>query len=255
MATVFTCSTDDGHPSDMKMAELLSKNGLNGTFFVPIHNREGYPVLTGTQLRELARAFEIGSHTLDHRYLRDVGVEEANRQIRSGKSELEDVLGQSVTGFCYPGGKYTRLHIGLVQAAGFAYARTTANLRFEPGRQRFEIPTTIQFYPHTDTVYLRNFVRGGHWNRRGTGMLLALRHSNWIERTYALFDHACRVGGAFHLWAHSYEIDDLNAWPQLDRFFAYVATRVEAGNRLSNHQLASKHFSDPQPIRAPFPRG
>jgi peptidoglycan/xylan/chitin deacetylase (PgdA/CDA1 family) len=242
MNAVFTCSTDDGHPSDMKMAELLGKNGLKGTFFVPIHNREGPPVLTAAQLREIGRAFEIGSHTYDHCYLRDVGPEEANRQITVGKSKLEDVLGEPVSGFCYPGGKYTRLHASLVQAAGFAYARTTTNLCFEPGRSRYELPTTIQFYPHTETVYLRNFVRGGHWNKRSNGLLVALRHSNWIERVYALFDYSCQLGGAFHLWAHSGDLDELDAWRQLDRFFAYVATRVELENRLSNHQLASKQF-------------
>jgi peptidoglycan/xylan/chitin deacetylase (PgdA/CDA1 family) len=242
MTTVFTCSTDDGHPSDMKMAELLCKNGLNGTFYVPIHNREGPPVLTRTQLREIGREFEIGSHTYDHCYLRDVGLAEANRQITAGKSMLEDLLGRSVSGFCYPGGKYTKRHASLVQAAGFAYARTTTNLCFDSGRCPFEIPTTIQFYPHNKTVYWRNFVRAGRWDKRGDGLLVALRHDNWIERVYALFDFSCRRGGAFHLWAHSGEIDELDAWRQLDQFFAYVAQRVEIQNRLSNHQLASREF-------------
>jgi peptidoglycan/xylan/chitin deacetylase (PgdA/CDA1 family) len=243
MATVFTCSTDDGHPSDMKMAELLDKNGLNGTFFVPIRNREGPPVMTGTQLREIGREFEIGSHTYDHQYLREVGLAEANRQITVGKSELEDLLGQPVSGFCYPGGKFTTRHVSLVQAAGFAYARTTTNLCFDSGRCRFEIPTTIQFYPHGTTVYWRNFVRAGRWNERSSALMVALRHSDWIKRVYALFDYSCQRGGAFHLWAHSGEIDALDAWRELDRFFAYVAERVEIQNRLSNHQLASRDFS------------
>jgi peptidoglycan/xylan/chitin deacetylase (PgdA/CDA1 family) len=242
MAVVFTCSTDDGHPSDMKMAELLGRHGLNGTFFVPIHNREGPPVLTRTQLRQIGREFEVASHTYDHCYLRGVDPAEANRQITVGKSQLEDLLGQSVSGFCYPGGKYTRLHMKLVQAAGFAYARTTTNLCFDPGHSRYELPTTIQFYPHSKSVYWRNFVRAGRWNKRADGLLVALRHNNWIERVYALFDHACQLGGAFHLWAHSGDLDELDAWHQLDRFFAYVATRVEPENRLSNHQLSSKQF-------------
>jgi hypothetical protein len=44
------------------------------------------------------------------------------------------------------------------------------------------------------------------------------------------------------LWAHSGDIDELDAWRELDRFFAYVASRVEIENRLSNSQLASKQF-------------
>jgi peptidoglycan/xylan/chitin deacetylase (PgdA/CDA1 family) len=238
----FTCSTDDGHPSDMKMAELLGKNSLNGTFFVPIRNREGPPVLTKTQLREIGRTFEIASHTYDHCYLRGVAPTEANRQITVGKTELEDLLGQPVSGFCYPGGKYTRLHMRLVEAAGFAYARTTTNLCFDLGPSRFELPTTIQFYPHSQSVYCRNFVWSGRWDTRGEALLVALRHKNWIERVYALFDYACQRGSVFHLWAHSGDIDELDAWRELDRFFAYVASRVEIENRLSNHQLASKQF-------------
>src|SRR3989442_15889037 len=85
MNGVFTCSIDDGHPSDLKIAELLSKNCLNGTFFIPIKNREGLPVLSKSQIRDIGRQFEIGSHTYDHCYLRNVGVEEAFYQITEGK--------------------------------------------------------------------------------------------------------------------------------------------------------------------------
>ncbi|MDQ2820342.1 MAG: polysaccharide deacetylase family protein [Pseudomonadota bacterium] len=55
-------------------------------------------------LRAIASQFEIGSHTVDHRYLSSVDDVEAHRQIAQGKTQLEDLLGQAVTGFCYPGG-------------------------------------------------------------------------------------------------------------------------------------------------------
>lgn len=222
------------------MAELLCKHGLSGTFFVPIFNREGPPVLEKDDLREIARSFEIGSHTHDHCYLTTVGKEEAEHQINSGKTELEELIGQRVMGFCYPGGKFTRQHLALVEAAGFLYARTTTNLCFDVGAGRFEMPTTIQFYPHSKTVYIRNFISAGHWNERVDGLLLALGTTDWIERIHALFDHSCRHATAFHIWAHSYEIDRLDAWGELDRFFAYVASKVPRENRLTNHQLASR---------------
>jgi len=41
---VFT-SCDDGYPADMKIADLLDRHGLKGTFFVCIENSEGRPVL------------------------------------------------------------------------------------------------------------------------------------------------------------------------------------------------------------------
>lgn len=220
------------------MAELLCKHNLHGTFYVPIYNREGYPVLNRHQLREIGGQFEIGSHTLDHCYLNSVAREEARRQITAGKTRLEELIEQPVAGFCYPGGKFTLDHVAAVKSAGFHYARTTANLRFDLSHCRFRMPTTIQFYPHARAVYLRNFVRAGHWDRRAQGLLLALRSENWISRIYSLFNYSCEQNSTFHIWAHSYEIDMLSAWHELDRFFAHVASRIPVENRLSNQQLA-----------------
>jgi peptidoglycan/xylan/chitin deacetylase (PgdA/CDA1 family) len=64
--TIFTTSWDDGHPLDARMAELLSLHEFQGTFYVPVSNREGLPVLGPEDLRRLGQGFEIGSHTIDH---------------------------------------------------------------------------------------------------------------------------------------------------------------------------------------------
>lgn len=242
MGTVFTFSSDDGHPSDQKLADLLGKHGLTGTFYVPIRNREGLPTMSKEVLREIARYFEIGSHTADHCYLRTVDNAEANRQIAEGKTQLEELLGQPVTGFCYPGGKYRRSTLIMVQRAGFSYARTTTNLCFDAGYRRFELPTTIQFYPHSRSVYWRNYAYKGRWCARLAALRLAVQHEHWIRRLYALFDYACQHGGTFHLWTHAYEIDRLHAWSELDSFFRHVANCVAAPDRLTNQQLAARRF-------------
>lgn len=239
---IFTCSIDDGHPLDIKTAELLDKHGLKATFFVPIKNREGVQVMPRERLRELSRRFEIGSHTYDHCYLRDLDIRRTYYQIAQGKLQLEDMLGLEVTGFCYPGGKYRQKDIELVRACGFRYARTTVNLFLEAGRSRFEMPTTLQFFPHKREVYLRNFIRSGHWIKRAGPLRLALQHENWKERLLALFDHACEHGGVFHLWGHSKQIEELKAWPHLDAFFAHVAQCVHAHDRLTNGELARRLY-------------
>ncbi|HYD78481.1 MAG TPA: polysaccharide deacetylase family protein [Paucimonas sp.] len=242
MSAVFSCSIDDGHPSDMRAAELLAKHGLNATFYIPIKNREGLDVLCSQAIRQLGEQFEIGSHTLDHRFLKDVRLPEARYQICEGKSRLEDLIGRQVHGFCYPGGKYRPEHIELVAAAGFSYARTTLNLCFDIGSRPFEMPTTVQFYPHERDVYLRNFVRGGSWTRRQDGLRLALRHANWLARLYALFDHSFEHNGVFHLWGHSRDIDRFEAWDEFDRFLAYVAAHMPRRNCVSNAELAARSF-------------
>jgi peptidoglycan/xylan/chitin deacetylase (PgdA/CDA1 family) len=254
MGVVFTCSVDDGYPLDMRMAELLSKHRLNGSFFMPIRNSEGFEVLSDTQIREIGARFEVGSHTYSHCYLNRVGITEARSQIMEGKKQLEDVLGKAIAGFCYPGGKHRQRDVELVKAAGFTYARTTMNLCFDPGAEPFEMPTTVQFYPHDRAVYFRNFAASGSWLKRLDGLRLAVRHRQWIVRLYALFDYGCQHGGTFHLWAHSKDIDELGAWQEFDRFLYYVATRVPIQDRLSNEQLAKRTFrlNPPQPATSHF---
>lgn len=245
MAPVFTCSIDDGHPLDMKVAELLRKHSLNGTFFIPIKNREGFKVLSREQINELGRHFEVGSHTYDHCYLKGVDLWLAYHQINEGKKQLEELLGKEVPGFCYPGGRYRQRDIELVKACGFKYARTTMNLCFDAGSKPYEMPTTIQFYPHCRDVYLRNFIGAGSWLRRCNGLRLAIQYENWRDRLYALFDYACERGSAFHLWGHSKQFDELDAWDELDAFFAHVAKNVAISDRLSNEQLAARSFWTP----------
>lgn len=240
MGPIFTCSIDDGHPLDMKTAELLEKHGLKGTFFIPIKNCEGDAVLTAAEIRELGRRFEIGSHTHDHCYLKNVDIWQAYHQIYDGKKQLEDMLGAAVNGFCYPGGRYRRRDVELVRACRFSYARTTMNLCFDAGDRPYEMPTTMQFYPHDRAVYLRNFAGSGNWLRRLDGLRLAMQHSNWIQRLYAMFDHACRNGGTFHLWGHSKQVEELQAWHDIDAFFRYVAQRVPLHDRINNEQLAAR---------------
>jgi peptidoglycan/xylan/chitin deacetylase (PgdA/CDA1 family) len=242
MGAVFSCSIDDGHPSDMKMAELLKEHNLCGTFYIPITNCEGFDVITHSQVREIGRHFEVGSHTHDHRALNDVNTTEAQYQIIEGKNRLEDLLGKKVHGFCYPRGQYRKRDVDIVKACGFSYARTTVNLCFDTGEKPFEMPTTIQFYPHDRAVYLRNFAKSGSWLKRYDGLGVAMQYPHWVNRMYALFDYACEHGSVFHLWGHSGDFDKFDAWHELEHFLAYVTTRVAVEDRLSNEQLASRYF-------------
>lgn len=124
------------------------------------------------------------------------------------------------------------------------------NLCFDTGNDPYEIPTTIQFYPHDPIVYIRNFAGSGKWHQRLNGLRIALRHENWISRLYALFDYACRHGRTFHLWGHSKQFEQLNAWNDLDDFLRHVAERVAVQDRLSNAQLVTHAPTMPAPAIA-----
>jgi peptidoglycan/xylan/chitin deacetylase (PgdA/CDA1 family) len=176
MHSVFTSSWDDGHPNDVRVADLLTQYSLPGTFFIPTSNSEGMPVLNGIDLRSISEEFEIGSHTLSHIYLNSVEALEANRQIVEGKSRLEQDLGFQVHGFCYPGGKQNSAIRGMVEKAGFFYARGVTNLDTAP-TDRFRMPTTIQFFPHPRKVFVKNYLTRGGLNRYPL-LPVVLRHSS-----------------------------------------------------------------------------
>lgn len=253
----FSLSVDDGHPLDLRIAELLDRHGLQATFYLPIENCEGPPVLDGAQMRVLAQRFEIGSHTLSHRFLTTLDGEAARRQIIDGKRVLEDRLGQPVRGFCYPGGRYRRLHRQQVADAGFDYARTTQNLRIDADSPAFEMPTTAQFYPHPRQVVARNFVSQRHWARRWPALRVALREEDWQSRLHRLLDLALERSGVFHLWCHAIDIERLQLWDALGHFLARAAREFAPAQRLANGQLLSQRPAVQRPAvtaaRAPRP--
>lgn len=234
---LFTSSWDDGHPLDTRLAELLQRHGCKATFFVPSANREGLPVLSDAQIRLLAaNGFEIGSHTLDHCYLTSVDAKTAQEQIAMGKMRLEAALGEAVEGFCYPGGKFRAEHCEMVRKAGFTYARTTVNLHGEVNPDPFAMPVSIQCYPHSAAVYLRNFALYGSWGRRIRMLPAALSAKNLSSRLKNTLDAVCMRGGVFHLWGHSWELDRIDGWSVLDDFLSYVAERIPAEDRLTNRE-------------------
>src|SRR5215470_6096285 len=101
-----TTSWDDGHPLDFRIAELLDRYGLTGTFYVP--RQAETKVMSTTQIQELSRRFEIGAHTLDHVRLHDVGEAEARRQMIASRTWVENITGKACKVFCFPGGEFHR---------------------------------------------------------------------------------------------------------------------------------------------------
>jgi len=219
---VVTTSWDDGHPSDLRVAELLEKHGLSGTFYVPCSNSEGRSVMSSGEIAELGRRFEIGGHTRDHISLTDVAPHVAASQILTNKHWLEDVLGREVCGFAYVRGRHNRVVRALVDKAGFRYARTIKSLMSAPGTDRLQVPTTTQFFTHTPSTYLRNYVSGGPTLQRAALLVAVLVDDELSERCSRAAEACARSGGYFHLWGHSWELDEFDLWGELDRFLGQL---------------------------------
>jgi hypothetical protein len=214
-----TTSWDDGHPSDLRVAALLEKHGLSGTFYVPCTNSEGRPVMRAAEIAELGRQFEIGGHTRDHVILTDLAPRLAADQILTNKQWLEDLLGQEICGFAYVRGLHNGNVRNMVDGVGYRYARTGKTLMGTPGSDRLRIQTTTQFFPHSSSVRIRNFVRRG-LTRQRVAVLAALLSEGGLATRCARAAEACRhLGGYFHLWGHSWELDERDLWGELDCLF------------------------------------
>lgn len=239
---ILTTSWDDGAPQDLRLAEMLARHGIAGTFFIPFANVEGRDVLTAGQKRDLRTAgFEIGAHGLDHRRLtRWMPAKERWRQISDGKDRLEQEIGQPVPGFCYPGGRGIAATAAFVERAGYAYARTTKMLCWDLEENPFRRPTTLQVYPHTPIALLRNWLSKGRGHRRLALLKRLASAGNDLEtRLSLLLDIWSQDGGLLHLWGHSWEIDALELWPVLERFFQRAAAVTSPQDRRTNAALAS----------------
>ena len=88
-------------------------------------------MMSDAQVREMAAmGMEIGAHTVSHPILAGIADGDARQEIVGSKRRLEEILGDEVSTFAYPNGRpgqdYSAQHPGMVRAAGFRAAVSTA---------------------------------------------------------------------------------------------------------------------------------
>jgi peptidoglycan/xylan/chitin deacetylase (PgdA/CDA1 family) len=107
---------------------------------------------------------EIGAHTVTHPILTSLDDAAARAEIRSGKEQLEAMIGKPVRLFAYPNGKagkdFDARHVAMVREAGFEAAFTTAVGAITRCQDRFQLP------------------RSRPWDR--TPFLFGLRLLRWL---------------------------------------------------------------------------
>ena len=121
---------DDGYQDVFENAiPILEKYGFTGTFAIATEllGRPSYAVWDEV-LEAQKSGMEIVSHTENHLDLTSdkYSDKDLNREIFGSKQVLEEKLGTSIDFFVYPYGKYNDKVVGLVKAAGYKLALTTA---------------------------------------------------------------------------------------------------------------------------------
>ena len=247
--SMVTTSWDDGDPSDKRLSELLSSRNLAGTFYIPMSGYLRRPTLTSSEIRDLSSAgFEIGAHSVSHESLTHLQTRrEVKHEVRTSKHALEHTIGKEVPMFCYPNGRYDERVIKELKAAGYKGARTTRMLSITSAFNPFEVPTTLQAYPHPRIGYVRDLVRArnvsGLW--RFTTELSGIR--SWLELGKLLFGQVLEQGGIWHLYGHSWEIEELGLWSEVSELLDHVArhdrvlyvTNSQVLSMVANHRGAT----------------
>ncbi|HWC57925.1 MAG TPA: polysaccharide deacetylase family protein [Candidatus Paceibacterota bacterium] len=218
---IVTTSWDDGHVLDQKLASLLRRYALSGTFYISPEDKELSPNerLTPEQVAKLSEDFEIGAHTMTHPRLSQVSDEVAKKEIVESKRVLERWIGKSVTSFCYPGGEYRPKHIAMVREAGFTLARTVKRFATDLSKDPLILPTTVHAYRHWSDIFpILKFAR------YSPAQFISY-YFNWDALAMAQFDRVCQTGGVFHLWGHSWEIEHDGDWERLENVLRHIAKK------------------------------
>jgi peptidoglycan/xylan/chitin deacetylase (PgdA/CDA1 family) len=238
---LLTTSWDDGHVLDFRIAELLTQYGLTGTFYIPRSAPTG--TMSEDHVRELSAIFEIGAHTLDHLFLTEINLPRAAVQIVGSKQWVEQTTGEPCTIFCPPAGKLTRQHLGIIKASGFSAVRSVEYMSLDHPRDGDVeglslIPTTIQAKPTPGSAYLRNVAK--RFALRNLWLyLLHARSPIWSDNVRRLLELTIARNGVFHLWGHSWEIEEHHQWDRLEQVFQLMSEFRAQAPCVTNSALLS----------------
>jgi peptidoglycan/xylan/chitin deacetylase (PgdA/CDA1 family) len=217
-------SWDDGHPLDLRIAEMLARHGLSGTFYVPA--RSHLPLLHRAEIRQLSKEFELGAHGMESLELTKVSNRVAYAELADSRKWVEDVTGKPCGTFCFPRGHFFRRHLWLASLAGYTGVRTVELMSLEwPARISGLdiIPTTVQVFARSPAAYFRNFAKRLSV-RNACTYLRHARSANWVSAANSVLASAAHSGGVFHLWGHSWEIEETRQWNALEEILACMAT-------------------------------
>ena len=203
-----TLSYDDGVEQDIKLIEIMQKNGLKGTFNINsgLYAPEGKVYPEGTIHRRMSEkqvaetykdsGMEVAVHALTHPFLEQMSAGACTYEVVKDRENLEAQFGTIIRGMAYPFGTYSDEVVACLKAAGIAYARTTIS------SCEFKIPTD----------WLRLEATCHHRNPR----LMELAHK-FVEEA-----PNNRAPWLFYLWGHSYEFEANDNWNVIEEFAEYT---------------------------------
>ena len=133
--------------------------------------------------------------------------------------------------------------VEMIRDAGYSAFRTVEMWSIDHARsvlaQLTEMPTTLQAQPQPILSIARNLIKRRAWaNAR-----LYLKHGrssagDWTRTAAALLEHVLAVGGVFHLWGHSWELEAFDQWARLESVLAMLHDACDRATLTTTRQAA-----------------
>ena len=207
-----TLSYDDGVEQDIKLIEIMDKNGLKGTFNInsACIAKEDKVYAPGAPQRRLSKSrvlalykdsgHEVAVHSKTHPWLETLPTATVAKEIIDDRVALEEIFGTIIRGMAYPMGTFSDDVVAVLKSAGILYARTTISTK------KFDIPR--------DWLRLTATCR----HKDPDLMPLAEKFVNMQVKNHPQM---------FYLWGHSYEFEDADNWNVIEEFAEYVGGKED----------------------------
>lgn len=148
---------DDGYLDNYLYAfPLLQKYSMVASFYIITGIIGQADRLTIPQIREMqAAGMDFGSHTVTHRLLGTLSVDEVKTELAQSKVTLEQIVGGKVNFVAYPGGSYSSDTLQIAQEAGYMAGWST-----RLGVETFKHPFTLKRIPifHHDQTHSISYI-------------------------------------------------------------------------------------------------
>ena len=216
-----TLSYDDGVEQDVRLMDIMKKNGLKGTFNI---NSGEYPEegtvfedgwihrrLTKKAAKELyaGSGMEVAVHGLTHPFLEQLPENICTYEILQDRINLEEEYGCIVRGMAYPFGTYSDEVVECAKMCGIVYARTVQET------ERFEIPD--------DWMRLKSTCHHNNPKLMELSREFVGEHSKYGKAE----DICLGAPKLFYLWGHSYEFEANDNWNVIEEFADYIGGRED----------------------------
>ena len=197
-----TLSYDDGKPQDIRLIELMKKNGLKGTFNLNSGMGGVYDRMSKEQVVDVYKdsGMEVAVHGLHHPYLAYLPVHLCMQDVIKDRENLESQFQTIIRGMAYPHGSYNDEVVQCLKCAGIVYSRAA------DCTERFDVPTD----------WLRMKMTCHH------------NHPRLMEMAHQFIEGNCREEPwLFSVWGHSWEFDAQDNWSVMEEFAAYTGNRED----------------------------